>query len=143
MKYIDYKQLNPFQKFAYNFTNFFKKLPGRVAAFFKAIGRFFVRLFTGIGKGVANYVTRFIKGDWTVKLSYVVFGFGNMMKGQIIKGLLFLATEVAYIYFMISFGFIYLSKFGTLGTVETQQVKDGPFTKTVFGDNSMLILLSQ
>lgn len=141
MKYIDYKQLNPFQKFAYNFTNFFKKLPGRVAGFFKAIGRFFVRLFTGIGKGVANYVTRFIKGDWTVKLSYVVFGFGNMMKGQIIKGLLFLATEVAYIYFMISFGFIYLSKFGTLGTVETQQVKDGPFTKTVFGDNSMLILL--
>lgn len=141
MKYIDYKQLNPFQKFAYNFTEFFKKLPGRVAAFFKAIGRFFVKLFTGIGKGVANYVTRFIKGDFAVKLSYLIFGFGNIVKGQIIKGLLFLATEVAYIYFMITFGWANLSKFGTLGTVETQLIDDGPFKKTVFGDNSMLILL--
>lgn len=141
MKYIDYKQLNPFQKFAYNFTEFFKKLPGRVAAFFKAIGRFFVRLFTGIGKGVANYVTRFIKGDFAVKLSYLIFGFGNFAKGQIIKGLLFLATEVAYIYFMITFGWVNLSNFGTLGTVETITVDDGPFKKTVFGDNSMLILL--
>lgn len=141
MKYIDYKQLNPFQKFAYNFTSFFKKLPGRVANFFKAIGRFFVRLFTGIGKGVANYVMRFIKGDWAVKLSYLIFGFGNLMKGQIIKGIIFLATEVAYIYFMITFGSVYLSKFNTLGTEVTQTIKDGPFTSTIFGDNSMLILL--
>ena len=66
MKYIDYKQLNPFQRFAYNFKEFFKKLPGRVAGFFKAIARFFVNLFTGIGKGVANYVTRFFMGDWSV-----------------------------------------------------------------------------
>lgn len=141
MKYIDYKQLNPFQKFAYNFTEFFKKLPGRIVAFFKAIGRFFVKLFTGIGKGVANYVTRFIKGDIAVKLSYLIFGFGNFAKGQIIKGLLFLATEVAYIYFIISFGWPNLSKFGTLGTAVTQIVADGPFKKTVWGHNSMLILL--
>ncbi|MCH5300441.1 MAG: sugar ABC transporter permease [Ruminococcus sp.] len=141
MKYIDYKQLNPFQKFAYNFTDFFKKLPGRVVGFFKAIGRFFVKLFTGIGKGVANYVTRFIKGDFAVKLSYLIFGFGNIMKGQIIKGLLFLATEVAYIYFIITFGWDNLSKFGTLGTEVTQIVSDGPFKKTIWGHNSMLILL--
>lgn len=141
MKYIDYKQLNPFQKFAYNFTEFFKKLPGRVVGFIKAIGRFFVKLFTGIGKGVANYVTRFIKGDFAVKLSYLIFGFGNIMKGQIIKGLLFLATEVAYIYFIITFGWDNLSKFGTLGTVETQIVPDGPFKRTIWGHNSMLILL--
>ena len=38
MKYIDYVQLNPFQKFAYNAKNFFKALPGKVAGFFKAIG---------------------------------------------------------------------------------------------------------
>ena len=31
MKYIDYVQLNPFQKFAYNAKNFFKALPGKVA----------------------------------------------------------------------------------------------------------------
>ncbi len=141
MKYIDYKQLNPFQKFAYNFTKFFKLLPGRVASFFVAIGRFFVRMFTGIGIGVANYVKRFIKGDFAVKLSYIIFGFGNVAKGQIIKGLLFFLSEVAYICFMVFFGWGNLSKFGTLGDVETHQEEVDGFTQTVFGDNSMLILL--
>lgn len=142
MKYIEYKQLNPFQKFAYNFTEFFKKLPGRVANFFKAIGRFFVRLFTGIGKGVANYVMRFIKGDWSTKVSYLIFGFGNMVKGQIIKGLLFLAAEVGYILYMILFGSVYISKFGTLGTVAQIVTKDEMgFPIYTPGDNSMLILL--
>ncbi|MDD6225500.1 MAG: sugar ABC transporter permease [bacterium] len=141
MKYIDYKQLNPFQKFAYNFTKFFKLLPGRVASFFKAIGRFFVRLFTGIGKGVANYVTRFIKGDFAVRLSYLIFGFGNLAKGQIIKGILFLLSEVAYVFFMVFFGWGNLSKFGTLGTEASREMEVDGFTQTVFGDNSMLILL--
>ena len=141
MKYIDYKQLHPFQKFAYNFTKFFKLLPGRVASFFVAIGRFFVRMFTGIGIGVANYVKRFIKGDFAVKLSYIIFGFGNVAKGQIIKGLLFFLSEVAYICFMVFFGWGNLSKFGTLGDVETHQEEVDGFTQTVFGDNSMLILL--
>ena len=39
MKYIDYVQLNPFQKFAYNAKNFFKALPGKVAGFFLALAR--------------------------------------------------------------------------------------------------------
>ncbi len=45
MKYIDYVQLNPFQKFAYNAKNFFKALPGKVAGFFKAIGNAIVKFF--------------------------------------------------------------------------------------------------
>ncbi len=104
MKYIDYVQLNPFQKFWYNFKNFFKALPSNLVKIGKAIGNFFKRLFVGIGKGVAGYFTRFVKGDWATKLSYIIMGFGNIMKGQIIKGLIFLATEVAFIAFMIFFG---------------------------------------
>jgi len=104
MKYIDYVQLNPFQKFWYNFKNFFIALPGNLLKGIKAIGNFFKKLFVGIGKGVAGYFTRFVKGDWATKLSYVIMGFGNIMKGQIIKGLIFLAAEVAFIAFMIGFG---------------------------------------
>lgn len=104
MKFIDYVQLNPFQKFWYNFKNFIIALPGNLKKFFCAIGRFFKKFFIGFGKGVANYFTRFIKGDWATKLSYIIMGFGNIMKGQIIKGLIFLVTEVAFIAFMIFFG---------------------------------------
>ena len=104
MKYIDYVQLNPFQKIWYNLKTFFIALPGNIVKICKAIGRFFKKLGLGIGKGVAGYFSRFVKGDWATKLSYIIMGFGNMMKGQIVKGLIFLATEVAFIAFMIFFG---------------------------------------
>ena len=143
MKYIDYVQLNPFQKFGYNFKQFFVKLPGNLKKFFCLIGRFFKRIGMGIGKGVANYFTRFIKGDWATKLSYLIMGFGNAVKGQVIKGLLFLLTEAAYIAYIISFGWKYLSKFRTLGTVESGFGVNPETGRPMMlkGDNSMLILL--
>ncbi len=142
MRYIDYMQLNPFQKFGYNFTKFFKALPSNIVRFFRFIGNSIVKFFVAIGKGFANYGIRFAKGDIGVKLSYLIFGFGNMVKGQVIKGLIFLLTEVAYIAFMITFGWEYISKIGTLGTVEQSQTFDeAGFPVIVQGENSMLILL--
>lgn len=64
-------------------------------------------------------------------------GFGPLMRGQIAKGLAFLATEILFILYMVNFGWQYLSKFSTLGTVQTQKIH----RKTVYGDNSFLILL--
>ena len=53
MRYIDYMQLNPFQKFGYSFTKFFKALPCNIAKFFKFIGLSIVKFFVAIGKGFA------------------------------------------------------------------------------------------
>ena len=157
MRYIDYMQLNPFQKFGYNFTQFFKKLPGNLARFFKFLGRAIVHLFVTIGKGIAGYGKRFVKGDIFVKISYLFFGVSNMVRGQIIKGLIFLLTEAAYICFMIFFAWNYISKINVLGTAvvggvekkiphslgyvaKTEVFEDG-FPVTKFVDDSMLILL--
>ncbi|MBQ8538479.1 MAG: sugar ABC transporter permease [Ruminococcus sp.] len=143
MKYIEYMQLNPFQRFWYNFSNAMKAFPGKLKNFFVAVGVLIANFFKGIGKAVAGYVTRFIKGDWAVKISYLIMGFGNMVKGQFIKGLLFLASEVAFIAYMVFFGWGYLSKFPTLGT-EVPGMQLNPVTggyEDVAGDNSMLILL--
>lgn len=85
MKYIDYVQLNPFQKFAYNAKNFFKALPGKVAGFFKAIGNAIVKFFLGIGKGFANYGKTFVNGDIMTKLSYLIFGLGDISKVSTIR----------------------------------------------------------
>ena len=93
MKYIDYVQLNPFQKFAYNAKNFFKALPGKVAGFFKAIGNAIVKFFLGIGKGFANYGKTFVNGDIMTKLSYLIFGLGDISKGKYYKGILFFLSE--------------------------------------------------
>ncbi len=141
MTFVEYKMLNPFQRFAYKFKKFFKAIPGAIGRFFKAIGRFFVKLFTGIGKGFKNYGTTFVKGDWATKLSYLIFGVGDLHKGKIYKGILYFLAEVLYILYVVFFGWQYISKFNSLGTVETHVEKVGLIPKQVYGDNSMLILL--
>ncbi len=143
MKYIDYMQLNPFQRFWYNFSTAMKAFPGKLKKFFVAIGTIIVNFFKGFGKAVAGYASRFVKGDWATKLSYIVMGFGNMVKGQLIKGLLFFVIELAYIAYIVFFGWGYIKKFPTLGTVE-QGLGLNPATggyELMAGDNSMLILL--
>lgn len=142
MTYVEYKQLNPFQRFAYNFKNFIFNVPRAVAKFFKAIGRAIVKFFTGIGKGFKNYGVTFVKGDWATKLSYLIFGVGDIHKGKYYKGILFFLVEVLYVLFMVFFGWTYLQKFNTLGTVKTHQdFNEMGIPETVYGDNSMLILL--
>lgn len=142
MTYVEYKQLNPFQRFAYNFKKFVLNIPHAVAKFFKAIGSAIVRFFTGIGKGFKNYGATFVKGDWATKLSYLIFGIGDIHKGKYYKGILFFLTEVLYALYMIFFGWTYLQKFSTLGNVKTTQgFNELGMPETVYGDNSMLILL--
>lgn len=142
MKYIDYVQLNPFQKLGYNLKEFFVNIPKNLAKFFKFIGMAIVNFFKGIGHGFADYGKNFSRGDWSTKLSYIIMGFGNITKGQVIKGLLFLISEAAYICYMVFFAWQYLSKFLTLGSNATSSyVDEFGIERTAFGDNSMLILL--
>ena len=89
MTFVEYKQLNPFQRFAHNFKRGLTNFPKKVAGFFVGIFSAIVGFFTGIGKGVANYFTTFVKGDWATKLSYLIFGVGDLHKGKYYKGILY------------------------------------------------------
>ena len=84
-------------------------------------------------------------GGPLVWLSCLIMGFGNLMAGQVIKALLFLAIEIAFVAFMvIDFGgFHWLSLLPSLGDRVTEEVWNddlGIFTY-VQGDNSQQILL--
>ncbi|MDE7262418.1 MAG: sugar ABC transporter permease [Oscillospiraceae bacterium] len=98
----------------------------------------------GIGRPADAYPAQVIReSDVLSKLSFFVFGLGNLVNKQIIRGLLFLAIEVAYIVYMATFGVSALGDFITLGTLEQGQVWDeaqGIFVYTA-GDNSMLCML--
>ncbi len=91
-----------------------------------------------------NIVTTFTKGDIFSKLSYVIFGLSNMKNGQILKGLIFLCLEIAYIAFMVMTGGHNLYMLRTLG----ENTQGMAFNESLGiyeitkGDNSMLILLS-
>ena len=143
MTYVEYKQLNPFQRFVFNFKKFFKNLPRSVGRFFKTIGLAIAHFFLGIGKGFKNYGVTFVKGDWATKLSYVVFGFGDIHKGKYYKGILYMLVEAFYVVFMVVFGFEQLYWLPSLGThPRVVEYDDFGFEKVVDeGQRSMLILL--
>ncbi len=83
------------------------------------------------------------RGNAITRLSFFVFGLGNLVNKQIVRGLVFLAIEVLYIYYMVTFGATSLVNLTTLGVKEQGQVYNealGIYEYTL-GDNSMLFLL--
>lgn len=107
--------------------------------FFKKVGKGIANFFKWIGNDFKEIGVTFAEGDWKTRLSFLIMGFGPIMRKSFAKGIALLAIEVAYIYYMISFGGSYIAQLGTLGTVETHM--DPNTMLTVYGDNSFLILL--
>jgi arabinogalactan oligomer/maltooligosaccharide transport system permease protein len=82
-------------------------------------------------------------GGWETKASALVMGLGNMVHKQVVKGLVFLAVEIAYIVFMIQSGFHNLSMLPSLGSVPQEEVWNEELQVYLYtsGDQSILILL--
>jgi arabinogalactan oligomer/maltooligosaccharide transport system permease protein len=97
-----------------------------------------------IGNYFKNLGIAFAKGDIWVKLSAIVMGAGYFARKQIINGILLILVEVAFIVMCVGYAAPNLAKFGTLGTVQFEQVFDPlTMTSTVNDyDNSFLILLN-
>ena len=148
---LEYLKLNKFQAFLYNFKLFLCAIP----IFFKNVGlaivKFFKNAFLGIAGEFADIGRTFKNGNWAVKLSFLIFGFGNLYYGQILRGILFLLFEIVFIGYMVvpSGGIYWLSKgnwFMTGSTIGTQQGKfeyDMIYDTDVWvpGDDSVKVLL--
>ena len=83
------------------------------------------------------------EGGIETKLSMLLMGFGNFVHKQKIKGLLYLAVEVAYIVFMAMSGVGCLKMLGSLGSAPQKEVWDEANQVYLYtqGDQSVLILL--
>lgn len=144
MTTTEYYILPWYMKFIVKVCNATKKIAGGFVGFFRGIPKAAVGFFRAMGNGFKTYGTTFAKGGALTKLSYVMMGAGNLFRGQIIKGLLFLIAEAAYIWYMISSGAACIAGLKTLGTVQRGWYFDEELGIDVMrenGDNSMLILL--
>jgi len=96
------------------------------------------------GNYFKEFGTAVAKGDFGVKLSLLVMGAGYIARKQIINGLIMIALEAVFIITCVFYAAPNLAKFGTLGTVQFEQIFD-PLTMTSKVndyDNSFLILLN-
>ena len=85
----------------------------------------------------------FKDGDIVTKLSFLILGFGNLCRGQIVKGMLYLLMECGFIFYLFTFGAAALGKLVSLGTVQQSKVYNETtgIYDVIKGDNSMLCLL--
>lgn len=148
---LEYLKLNKFQAFLYKLKLFFCSIPGWLKGVAKTVVVFFASCWTAIKDEFTDIITTFTKGNWAVKLSFFIFGFGNFYYGQILRGILFLLFELIFIGYMIvpSGGAYWLAKgnwFHTGATVGTEQggFRYDPIFDTdvwVAGDDSVKVLL--
>ncbi len=79
------------------------------------------------------------------RISFAVMGFGQIARGQIVKGILYMATQASFIVYMIFLGGGHLGRLfsGDLGTrlAGEQWNEDLQMFEKIRGDNSFLILL--
>ena len=92
---------------------------------------------------MGNITTALKKGDIITRVSFLIMGFGNLVRGQVVKGILYLAVEAVAIFYFLTSGFASISALRHLGTNEQGWVFDEEKGLDVLstGDNSMLILL--
>ena len=140
---LEYLRLSKWNKFTYRFLSFFASIPVAIWNGIKNIGLWFKKAGLTIAGEAKDIVQTFIEGDWKTKLSYLVMGFGNIARGQVLRGLLFLLFEVVFIGYMILAGIYWMSMLPSLGVVgphrEYNELLDTYVT--VYGDNSFKILL--
>lgn len=102
------------------------------------------KALNAIGNYFKNLGVAFARGDVWVKLSAVLMGTGYIARKQIVNGIIMFMVEALFAVMCIGYAAPNLAKFGTLGTVQFEQVFDPlTLTSTVNNyDNSFLILLN-
>lgn len=142
MNDLEYMSMNWFQKLTYKFRAFFVGLFSGFVAFFKHLPGKIANFFIAIWEKLKFLGLTFKEGDYKTRLSYIVMGFSNLVRGQIIKGLLYLFCETAFVLYMITSGGAALKGLISLGTqLQHIEAKEGQVPVLVQGDNSMLMLL--
>ena len=135
---LELLKLTKGQRAGYKFKKFFAAIPGKFKGFFVKIGLFFKNLGIGLVNWFKELGQTFVHGDWKTKVSYFIMGFGNVSRGQVLRGLLFFIFEVVFILYMVFFGGHYMSRLYILGTAESVLNEDGTIS---YGENSFNILL--
>ncbi len=148
---IEYLKLSGTQAFLYKFKHFFMLIPSRIGGWISKLGRSISSIIQAFRREILDIIYTFKKGNFAVRLSFLVFGLGNLYYGQILRGILFLLFEaVFFFYLFVPSGGIYwlkkcnfFMKGATVGTSQGGYRYDESFDTEIWvpGDDSVKVLL--
>ena len=145
MTAIEYLSLPWYKRILYRIIALLVSIPKAIFGFFKVkLPNFFVGLyhkFIGVFKNIFRFA---VDGDWKTRVSFLVMGFGMILRKFYLKGILVLIYQIAFIYFTITTGIPTLIRIGSFGFVaQTSYIHpDLGLPITVTNDNSFMLLLN-
>lgn len=141
MTQIEYLSLSGFERFFYNIGHFFAKIPEKTQSFCSKIPSKLANLWNKISKPFSTLKDAMVYGDWRTRLSFLLMGFGQMTRKQVIRGVLYFVYEVFYIIFMILVGGKNLGALGSFGQVAQTSIVRNGVTVYYYFDNSLEIMI--
>lgn len=119
-------------------------MANKISDFFRSMGAGVKNFGTAFVRYFRDFGTAVVKGDIWVKLSLIIMGAGYFARKQIVNGILVMLAQIGFIFTLVTYGFSNLAKFGSLGTVQYEQIFDPLTMKATINDydNSFLILLN-
>lgn len=135
--------MNPLKRAGHKFKKAISGFPKTLKNKTKSFGAKTAVSVKNIGGQAKELLNAFTKGNIGNKLSFFVMGLGNIFNGQIVKGFIFMASQIAFFLYMTGFGWNYVKDIGTLGTNAGGEVFDENLQIYIYTqpDNSMRILL--
>ena len=121
---LEFLKLSKGKRFGYRVASFFTGIPKGIWGGIKKLGSLIKKAGLAVAHEVKDIWTTFVQGDWKTKISYLVMGFGNIARGQVLRGLLFLLMEVVFIGYMVLMGANYIGLLPTLGTKGPYQIEE-------------------
>ena len=131
------------QQFLYKWISGFCGIPNAIISGVKKAALAVWRGLCAVYRNIADIVITAKKGSPSTLISYVLMGYGNIARGQILRGVLFMLFELVFIFYMIVAGakwLYYLPSLGLRGPEQAYDVVLDTYT-TVTNDNSFKILL--
>ncbi len=147
---LGYYKMTPSQRVKHKISCFFKNIGKGFAGFFMRIFKAVIGFFVSIGRDIKEFALNFWHGDALTKSSHLFIGLSHLFRGQVVRGIMYLSLEAAFIAYMVLFGGNYLAMCfenllggGNIGRVETHDFwnEEEGFYDKLIGDNSFLILL--
>lgn len=145
MTAIEYLSMSKPKRIAFKFLNFFKNIPIAIWNFLRKIPYKCGLIFEKIKVPFIILWDALVYGDWKTKLSFVIFGFGQLFHKEKIKGILMFIYEVFFIVYMIVTGAPNLALLGNLGYIASVSYPNpdfGNITTTQYYNNSFQIILT-
>ena len=140
---LEYLRLPKWHRFLYTLLCLIVGIPTGIWNGIKNGFKCIVKFCKSVVADIADIFLTFKNGDWKTRVSFLVMGFGNIARGQVLRGLLFLLMEVVFIGYMALAGVHWLSQLPSLGVQGPVQEYNPIFDQytTVYHDNSFKILL--